>query len=161
MKTDKSKTKTKVPVIWRSCCVCGKRLRIKLYPDRSYRGGEFFGRHKIPIEGTGEYKKIDTFKIGDLEGDVVEWTGKEKEFEYWECPDCYSEAVCEDWLEQKIEKLYGERCEEYEQDCIVCRVWNIYDTIFEDDKKGLEKKQRKYERKRRKSKNGKKKKDKS
>jgi hypothetical protein len=152
MKTDKSKTKLKVPVIWRSCCICGKRLRIKLYPDRSYRGAEFFGRHKIPIKGTGEYKKIDTFKIGDLVGDVVKWTGKERGVEHWECPACFEEAICENWLEQKIEKLYRERCKEYEPDCVVCRVWKVYDTIYEDDKKELEKKQRKCEKTRKKRK---------
>jgi hypothetical protein len=132
--------------------MCGKRLRIKLYPDRSYRGGEFFGRHKIPMEGTGDYKKIDTFKIGDLEGDVVKWTGKEREVEHWECPDCYEEALCECWLEQKIEKLFGERCPDDEPHCPVCDAWFLYDQILEDDKEELEKKQRKYERKKRKSK---------
>ena len=132
--------------IWRTCILCGKRIAITVYKDKHYRGGEFFGKHKIPIEGTGEYKKIDTFKIGNLEGDVVKWTGKEREFEYWECPDCYAEAMYESWLEEKIEELYGERCPDYEPHCALCSAWFLYDQILEDDKEKLEKKQRKYER---------------
>lgn len=127
--------------------MCGKKLRIKLYPDRSYRGGEFFGRHKMPIEGTGDWKKTGTWKFMGRNFNIVKWTGKEREEEHWECPECYEEAVCECWLERKIEKLYGEKCKEYESHCPVCEAWRVYDCIFEDDKRELEKKQRAYRRK--------------
>lgn len=137
--------------VWRTCAVCGKRIVIIVYKDRKYRGGEYFGIHKVPVEGTGEYKKIDTFKMDDIEGDIVEWTGKEKEFEYWECPDCYQEAICEDWLEQKITELYGKRCSDYEPHCTLCSAWFLYDQILGDDKEKLEKKQKKYELKRKNS----------
>ncbi|MBN2517297.1 MAG: hypothetical protein JXB14_00470 [Candidatus Altiarchaeota archaeon] len=49
--------------IWRSCIVCGKRIVITVYKDGHYRGGEFFGKHDIPIEGTGEWKRIGTWKF--------------------------------------------------------------------------------------------------
>mgnify|MGYP001572388026 CR=1 FL=1 len=48
----------------RKCVVCGKKMKIILYKDRTYRGGKYwsFG------------KKINK---------------KKPEFEYWECPKCY------------------------------------------------------------------------
>ncbi|MCK5122829.1 MAG: hypothetical protein KAQ87_01630 [Candidatus Pacebacteria bacterium] len=44
----------------KSCVCCGKKIKVFLYQDKSYRGGHFFG--KILDDG----KK-----------------------EYWECPKCY------------------------------------------------------------------------
>jgi len=36
-------------------------------------------------DSEGEYEKT-----GEWEGhDVVEWTGEEESYEYWECDDCY------------------------------------------------------------------------
>jgi len=136
----------KITKISRTCIACGKRISIKLYPDRSYRGGEFFGRHKIPIEGTGEWKKTGTWRFLGRKFSIVKWTGKEREEEHWECPECYEEAVCESWLEQKIEELFGKRCPDDEPHCPVCDAWFLCDQILEDDKEKLEKKQRKYER---------------
>ena len=46
---------------------------------------------KVPIKGTGEYKKIGTTKLLKMKDDIVGWTGKEKEIEYWECNECYNE----------------------------------------------------------------------
>jgi len=45
--------------------VCGKKLEIKVFRNRKYTGGHFFGK----------------LSVGD----------KDK-FEYWECDDCYANA---------------------------------------------------------------------
>lgn len=116
--------------ISRKCLVCGKRVNITLYPDGHYNNGHYFNKLKLPI-GKGEYKKIGTSKLFGKKADVVKWTGKEKEVEYWECNECYEEAMHEDWLEQMIEKLYGKRCPDYEKDCPCCQAWVIYDTIID------------------------------
>ena len=34
----------------RSCSVCGKKLKIRLYDDGHYKGGEYFGKIKIPLK---------------------------------------------------------------------------------------------------------------
>jgi len=46
----------------RSCIVCGKKLDVEVYEDGTYKGGEYFGKIKLP---------------------------KLKETEYWECQKCY------------------------------------------------------------------------
>lgn len=81
-----SKTKIK-----RNCVVCSKKMTIKIADNGKYDKGHYFGKMKVPIEGTGKYVKTGTFKHFDLKGDVVKWTGKEKEFEYWECEKCFNE----------------------------------------------------------------------
>ncbi|MEK7084358.1 MAG: hypothetical protein AAB932_03935 [Patescibacteria group bacterium] len=43
----------------RNCSICGRRMRIYHYADRTYRGGHYFGTI-LPDHG-----------------------------EYWECPTCY------------------------------------------------------------------------
>jgi len=45
----------------RVCAVCGKEIGVKLFPDKSYSGGNYFG--KFPF--------------------------KSKTLEYWECDSCY------------------------------------------------------------------------
>ena len=118
----------------RKCVVCGKNIRITLYEDRHYRNGHFFGRLKVPIKGTGEYKKVGISKLLGKKIDVVKWTGKEKEAEYWECNSCFEEAMHEAWLEEIIEKLYGKRCPDYQKDCGCCQAWKIYETIIESNR---------------------------
>jgi hypothetical protein len=40
----------------------------------------------VPAEASdGEYEKTGEWKGHD----VVEWTGDEETFEYWECDDCF------------------------------------------------------------------------
>ena len=104
LKMHKSKT------IKRGCVVCAKKISIKIYPDGYYRNAHYFGVMKIPVKGTGEYKKTGVTKLGMKQVDVVKWTGKENKVEYWECESCYEEAKHENWLEKTIEKLYGKRC---------------------------------------------------
>ena len=120
--------------IRRECIVCGKRLRIVLYQDGHYRNAQYFGKFKLPIKGTGEYKKTRNIKIGRKKYDVVDWTGKEKEIEYWECNHCFEEAMHENWLEQMLEKLYGKRCKDYEKNCANCEAWSVYDIIIDSNR---------------------------
>jgi len=124
-------SKEGIKKIRRKCAACGKRMQITLYEDRHYRNGQYFGKMQIPIEGTGEYKKVGTTKLLGKKTNVVKWTGKEKEVEYWECNDCYDESMHESWLEKMIEELYGKRCPDHEKQCACCSAWNLYDTIID------------------------------
>ena len=120
----------KIKCLRRKCTVCGESIRIKVYPDKHHHPHYYYGKIKLPIKGTGEYKEIETTKIGRHKIKVVKWTGKEKEVEDWECNDCYEEAMHEDWLEQLLEKLYGKKCKEYEKGCACCQAWSVYETII-------------------------------
>lgn len=124
----------KTRTLYRKCTVCGKRIRVKVYPDRHYTGGHYFNKLKIPM-GKGEYKKVGKSNILGKKVNVVKWTGKEKEIEYWECNTCYEEAMHEYWLETMLEELYGEKCEDSEKDCTCCRAWEVYDTIIKNNRK--------------------------
>ena len=120
--------------ILRTCLVCGKRISIIRYKDGHYKNAQYFGKMKIPIKDTGEYKKVGTTKLFKKKIDVVKWTGKEKETEYWECNSCFEETQHESWLEETIEKLYGKKCKDYEKDCACCQAWSIYETVIEDNR---------------------------
>src|SRR3989338_6964287 len=115
--------------IVRKCVVCGKKIKIKVDSERKYSGGHYFGKLKVPVKGTGEWKKVGKTKIGRISCEVVDWTGKEKEVEYWECNSCFEKAMHEAWLEETIENLYGKRCKDYEPACACCQAWNVYDVI--------------------------------
>jgi hypothetical protein len=81
----------KVRNIKRRCVVCGKKLTIKLNDNRTYIGGQFFGKIKIPT-GKAKWKKVGTstiLKPIQKRTDIVKWIGKEKTVEYWECNNCY------------------------------------------------------------------------
>ena len=86
----------KSKTVWRNCSICGKRIQIEVYEDGHYEGAEYFGKIKMPIEGTGEHKVVDRLKIGNIEGDVISWTGKFEEIEDWECPKCFETMEKED-----------------------------------------------------------------
>ena len=116
----------------RNCLVCGARINVALH-KRKYCGGHYFGRFKIPLK-PGKYKKVGTTKIGKSKVDVVNWIGKEKEMEYWECDKCFEEASHECWLEEKTEKLFGAKCKEYEPTCPTCQAWFVCETVLEDNR---------------------------
>lgn len=88
------------------CSVCGKTINVILN-GKKYTNGHYFGKFKLPLK-PGKYKKVGTIKIGRSKIDVVKWTGKEKEVEYWECNKCFDEASHECWLERKW-KNYSEK----------------------------------------------------
>ena len=75
-------------VIERKCLVCDKKLKIVVGENGKYSGGYYFGEVGFPIEGTGELKKTGKKFMG---GNVVKWTGKEDNVEYWECDKCFNE----------------------------------------------------------------------
>ncbi len=120
-------------IIHRKCSICLKKMKNKLEKDDKYDNGHYFGRVKFPV-GKGEYKKIKSTKTRQKEFPVAKWTGKKKEFEYWECNKCFEEASHELWLEEKIEKLFGKGCKDYEPGCAVCQAWFLYETILEDNR---------------------------
>ena len=79
-------------IINRKCVVCDKNIRIILNRNGHYNNGHYFNKLKVPIRGTGEYKRVGTSKLFDEKVNVVKWTGKEKEVEYWECDKCYEKV---------------------------------------------------------------------
>ncbi len=121
----------------RKCLICGKRIRIKVDKKGKYDKGHYFGDLKLPIDGTGRWKKVGRAKLGRHSYDVVDWTGKKKEIEYWECNECFEKAGHSVWLEEMIEKLYGKRCKDYEGGCACCQAWDVYDTIRDELKSEL------------------------
>ncbi|MDP1694585.1 MAG: hypothetical protein Q8L34_03525 [Candidatus Woesearchaeota archaeon] len=123
----------RVRKIKRACVVCGKPLTITLYEDGHHRNGYYFSTMKIPV-GKGDYKKIGTSKVLGNKVDVVKWTGKEKQIEYWECNDCFDQASHETWLEELLEKLYGKTCKDYEKGCGCCQAWDVYKTIIDHNR---------------------------
>jgi hypothetical protein len=89
-------TKNKKEIIKRiekTCACCGRKIKVILYKDKSYRGGHYFG--KIPLHTKREFNKALKFgtrkeRIGGLEIEVLKKDPKPyKHIEYWECPKCY------------------------------------------------------------------------
>ena len=37
-------------------------------------------------------------------------------------------------IEQAIESYWGERCSDYEEECVVCEAWREYDNLVTDNK---------------------------
>jgi len=68
--------------IYRKCVTCGKRLRIKVFKDKKYEGGVYFGKLEIP-DYNSKCKVVGKSKIGSL----VDYE-RYKKVEYWECYDC-------------------------------------------------------------------------
>ena len=38
------------------------------------------------------------------------------------------------WLKQKIKKLYGKKCKDFEKECYCCQAWDVYQTIIDENK---------------------------
>jgi len=45
-----------------------------------------------------------------------------------------TEAKHEAWLKQKIKRLYGKKCPDFEKGCYCCQAWDIYQTITDENK---------------------------
>ncbi|MDD5066276.1 MAG: hypothetical protein PHF84_04455 [bacterium] len=75
-------------MLYRQCSVCNKAIEVIVNNNRTYKGGYYFGKIKLPV-GKGKNINAGTIKILHRTYNVVKWTGKEKEVEYWECPECY------------------------------------------------------------------------
>jgi len=75
------------------CVCCGRKIKVILYKNKSYRGGHYFG--KIPLYAKEELHKV--FKmgtrkkhIGKLVIEVLKKAPKSYKYEEcWECPGCY------------------------------------------------------------------------
>lgn len=91
----------KVPKVIRdrvekTCAVCGKKMNIILYTDRSYRGGYYF--FKIPVSSKAEWAKsikagTKTEMIGNIKVQVLKKDPKpHSHVELWECAGCYRGA---------------------------------------------------------------------
>ena len=80
-------------ILKRTCADCGRKISVRLYKDRTYRGGHYFG--EVPLVKKQELRKA--LKAGEREvrihGLVFHVLKKDpkpyKYVEYWECPRCY------------------------------------------------------------------------
>ncbi len=70
--------------------------------------------------------------MGRKSYDGVKWTGKNRQFEYWECNACWELAGNMTWLEDLLEKLYGARCKDCDSGCACCQAWGVYDAVREE-----------------------------
>jgi hypothetical protein len=61
---DLQKIKKQSEKLEKICAICGRKINLFLYQDRSYRGGHYFGKVSLSVK---QGKKV----------------------EYWECPKCY------------------------------------------------------------------------
>lgn len=61
----KSKQVNNSKPMHRNCAICDINLRVIVNPNKTYKGGHFFGKVEI---------------------------GKKKKAEYWECDECYYES---------------------------------------------------------------------
>ena len=80
--------------IGKQCAVCGNKIKVTIYNDKSYRDGYYFG--KIPICSKKEKeksRKSGTYKE-KIHGHIFNVCNYDprpyKKIEYWECPACYS-----------------------------------------------------------------------
>ena len=77
----------------KKCAICGRKINLIMYTDKTYRGGHYFG--KIPISTKKAWRealKLGTteMKIGNTVAHVLRKDPKPyKHVEYWECPKCY------------------------------------------------------------------------
>ena len=79
--------------ISRQCAICGKDILVKIFTNKNYTGGHYFGR--IPLCTEKEFNKA--LKAGTTKErwgkTVIEVLKKDpipyKYAEYWECPKCY------------------------------------------------------------------------
>ncbi len=75
-----------INLIEKECSLCDNVFAVEIQEDGKYENGHYFGEIKVPI-GVGE--NIPTGE--KLWGcPVVNWSGKEKTIEYWECDDCFN-----------------------------------------------------------------------
>ena len=77
-------------ILKRKCLICGKEIKIRLNKDKTYSGGNYFGKIKLPL-GKGKYFRVGKTNLLGKDIGVVKQNGKEKEVEYWECDKCASE----------------------------------------------------------------------
>lgn len=117
----------KAKKITRNCADCGEKLKINIDEKGHYSGGHYVIKMAMPVKGAGENVIVGTSKT--LGFPVYKWTGKEKKSECWFCNLCITAEDRLAWLEDRIEKWYGERCPDFEPSCACCDAWSLYDKI--------------------------------
>lgn len=74
----------------KGCSICGRKIKVILYKDRSYPGGHYFGKIPLCKKEDIDFKNTEKVKIGGLELNVLKKDPKPYAYEeYWECPKCY------------------------------------------------------------------------
>lgn len=77
----------------RACAICAKQIAVIVHPDKTYRGGHYFG--KTPLHRKSELRRAlkagtHTARIGAHTMNVLNKDPKPYAYtEYWECPKCY------------------------------------------------------------------------
>lgn len=77
----------------KTCAGCGKKIKVILHRDKSYRGGHYFGQ--IPLCTKKEERRVlklgtRKVKFGKFIFEVLKEDPKPYGYaEYWECPQCY------------------------------------------------------------------------
>lgn len=72
----------------RNCSVCGKKLKIRLYNDGHYKGGNYFGKIRPALKWA---KKVHYSTIAGRRLRVRKVLKYGPGTEYWECEKCYNE----------------------------------------------------------------------
>lgn len=67
--------------------LCGGKIRLILYHDRTYRGGHYFGG--IPIYRKRDLRTAASTYDKKLNGWVLRGIKPIRHVEYWECPQRY------------------------------------------------------------------------
>jgi len=88
----KIKDLPKTKQLTKTCVCCGKKIKILVYKNKTYRGGHYFG--KIPLHKEKDIniaiKNTRKIKIGSIVVDVLKKDPNPYGYaEYWECPECY------------------------------------------------------------------------
>ncbi len=77
----------------KSCVVCGKKIEITHYTNKTYNGGHYFG--KVPLISKKEMRRVcqagtRKSRIGKLIIDVLKKEPRPYSYaEHWECQKCY------------------------------------------------------------------------
>ena len=77
----------------RICIVCGKRMNVIRYTDKTYRNGHYFGKIQLySKKELARMRKSGTHKsrLAGLDMNVYNYDPKPyAHTEHWECPSCY------------------------------------------------------------------------
>jgi hypothetical protein len=92
----KVKTKTIKDKLEKLCSLCGKKIKVIVYTNSLYKGGNYF--FDIPISTKKEWARVlklstTPSKFGNGIMQVLKEDPKPyKHIEYWECDKCYKAA---------------------------------------------------------------------
>ena len=84
----------------RQCAICSKKIIVKIFADKKYEGGHYFG--KIPLHTEEEFNRalkagVTTERWGKTIVGILKKDPKPyRHTEYWECEGCYGKAFKEE-----------------------------------------------------------------